>query len=111
MGATWHHVAHTTDQRTSPSCYTGAIQKSLSLTNNIQEFSRKKSWENRPVCRRTPPQKKKNQDRKSSRRRQKNKRGDSKVESNDSPEIPDRGETSDIPGLPFGALHKQQTSN
>ena len=28
--------------------------------------------------------------------RQKNKRGDSKVESNDSPEIPDRGET-DIP--------------
>ena len=26
-------------------------------------------------------------------------RGDSKVESNDSPEIPDKGETSDIPGL------------
>ena len=37
---------------------------------------------------------------KSNRTRQKNKRGDSKVESNDSPEIPDRGETSDIPGLP-----------
>ena len=34
--------------------------------------------------------------------RQKNKRGDSKVESNDSPEIPDRGETLDIPGLPSG---------
>ena len=34
------------------------------------------------------------------RTRQKNKRGDSKVESNDSPEIPDRGETSDTPGLP-----------
>ena len=33
---------------------------------------------------------------------QKNKTGDSKVESNDSPEIPDRGETSDIPGLPSG---------
>ena len=30
-------------------------------------------------------------------------RGDSKVESNDSPEIQDRGETSDIPGLPSGA--------
>ena len=27
-------------------------------------------------------------------------RGDSKVGSNDSPEIPDRGETSDIPNLP-----------
>ena len=34
--------------------------------------------------------------------RQKNKRGDSKVESNDSPGIPNRGETSDIPGLPSG---------
>ena len=41
-------------------------------------------------------------DRKSNRTRQKNKRGDSKVESNDSPEIPDRGQTSDIPGLPSG---------
>ena len=38
------------------------------------------------------------------RTRQKNKTGDSKVESNDSPEIPDRGETSDIPGLPSGAV-------
>ena len=37
---------------------------------------------------------------KENRTRQKNKRGESKVESNDSPEIPDRGETSDIPGLP-----------
>ena len=36
-------------------------------------------------------------DRKGNRTRQKNKRGDSKVESNDSSEIPDRGETSDIP--------------
>ena len=26
------------------------------------------------------------------------------MESNDSPEIPDRGETSDIPGLPSGGL-------
>ena len=32
----------------------------------------------------------------------KNKRGDRKGEPNDSPEIPDRGKTSDIPGLPFG---------
>ena len=48
--------------------------------------------------------KKKRSDRKSNRTRQKNKTGDSKVESNDSPEIPDRGETSDIPGLPSGVL-------
>ena len=39
--------------------------------------------------------------RQSNRTRQKDKRGDSKVESNDSLEIPDRGETSDIPGLPL----------
>ena len=44
----------------------------------------------------------KRQDRKSNRTRQRNKTGDGKVESNDSPEIPDRGETSDIPGLPSG---------
>jgi len=34
------------------------------------------------------------------------------VESNDSPEIPDRGETSDIPGLPSGAWEeKNQADN
>ena len=32
----------------------------------------------------------------------KNERGDSKVKPNDRREIPDRGETSDIPGLPLG---------
>ena len=37
---------------------------------------------------------------------QKKKREDSKVESNDSPEIPDRGETSDIPGLPAEVILK-----
>ena len=40
-------------------------------------------------------------ERKGNRTRQKNKRGYSKVESNDSPEIPDRGETSDIPGCKY----------
>ena len=42
------------------------------------------------------PAGRKRYERKSNRTRQKNKRGDSKVESNDRPEIPDRGETSDI---------------
>ena len=36
----------------------------------------------------------------SMRTRQKSKRGDRKEESNDSPKIPDKGVTSDIPGLP-----------
>ena len=46
------------------------------------------------------PAGRKRSDRKGNRTRQKNKRGDSKVESNDSPEIPDGGGTSVIPGLP-----------
>ena len=40
------------------------------------------------------------------RTRQKNERGDSKVESNDSLEIPDRVETSFIPGLPSGIVKR-----
>ena len=43
---TWQHAAHTTDQLTSPSCYTGAIQKKAYLsTKNIEEFSGKSSEE------------------------------------------------------------------
>ena len=37
----------------------------------------------------------------SNRIRQNHKRADRKVESNDSPKIPDRGEASEMPGLPF----------
>ena len=48
------------------------------------------------------PAGRKRQDRKGNRTIQKNKTGDSKVESNDSPEIPDRGETFDFSGLPSG---------
>ena len=68
-------------------------KKAYLLMKNIEEFSGK-SLEKR-VSRQ--------KDRKGNKTRQKNKRGDSKVESNDSPEIPDRGETSDTPGLPSGA--------
>ena len=71
-------------------CSTGALQKSLSLNKKYLRILRKK-------FRRKGQQAEK--DRKGNRTRQKNKRGDSKVESNDSPEIPDRGETSDIPGI------------
>ena len=45
-------------------------------------------------------------DRKRNRTQQKNKKGDSKVETNDSLEIPDRGEASDIPGLPAASTQK-----
>ena len=46
----------------------------------------------------------KRKDRKSTRTRQKNKRGDNKVESNDSAEIPDRWKTSEKPSLLPGGL-------
>ena len=48
-------------------------KKAYVFTKNVEEFSGKSSGEY------------------SNRTRQKNKRGNSKVESNDSPEIPDRG--------------------
>ena len=48
------------------------------------------------------PAGRKRSDRKGNRIRQKNKRGDSKVESNDSPEIPDKGETSTSPASLWG---------
>ena len=68
-------------------------KKAFILTKNIEEFSEKSSgeWASRQE---------KKHDRKSNRTRQKNKKGDSKMESNDSPEIRDREETLDIPGLP-----------
>ena len=69
-------------------------KKAYLLTKNIEEFFGK-SLEER-ACRQ------KTIKRKGNRTRQKNKKGDSKVESNDSPEIPERGETSDIPGLSSG---------
>ena len=70
-------------------------KKAYLFRKNIEEFSGKSLEERASMQKRL--------DRKGNRIKQKNMRGDSKVESNDSPEIPDRGETSDIPGLPSGA--------
>ena len=102
----WQQAAHTTYQLSSPSCSTKAIQKSLTLNETYwRVFWRKKSQENGPLA-------EKWQDRKSKRTRQekeenkkkktKSKEWDRKGEPNDSPEIPDRRMTSDIPGLPSG---------
>ena len=68
------------------------------LTKNIEEFSGK-SLEERASRHKTIDRKGN-----TNRTRQKNKREDSKVESNGSPEIPDRWETSDISSLPSGVL-------
>ena len=50
----------------------------------------------------TGPKAEKGEDRMSNRTRQNNNKADRKMKSNDSPEITDRGETSEKPGLPAG---------
>ena len=72
-----------------------AKQETYKKTKNIEEFSGKSSEE------RARRQKKAQTERVTGLGRRM--RGDSKVGLNDSPEIPDRAETSDIPGLPSGA--------
>ena len=80
---------------------------------NIEDFSGKKTgeWAIRALGRRKKKRKKKKEreDQKSNGSRQNIKTGESKLESVDSPEIPDRMETSDIPGLPFGSGKWQGT--
>ena len=90
------HAAHTTDQLASPSCWQEPYQKVYLLAKSVEEFSGGKSQEKGPVGSKKKTNRKNHED------RQKNKRGDSKVEPNDSPEIPDREETSDVPGLLSG---------
>ena len=50
----------------------------------------------------------KREDRMSNRTRQHNKGTERKMESNDSSEIPDRGETSEEPSLPSGLLTEKR---
>ena len=82
--AIWQQAAHTTYQLSSPSCSTRVIQKSLTINKKYLRVFWKKSQKN--------GQKKDKTERARGLGR-KNKRGDRKGESNDSPEIPDRRET------------------
>ena len=66
-----------------------SYNKACHSTKNLQEFSRKKS--DREWTSILKKKKKRKEDRKSNKTRQKNKRRDSKVELNDSPEIPHGG--------------------
>ena len=97
--AIWQHAAHTTTNLLLLASKQEPHNKAYLLMKNMgrifwKKFRRmdqqaeKKDWRERVIGlgRRT--------------REEKNKRGDSKVESNDSPGIPDRGDTSNIPGLP-----------
>ena len=83
---------HKYHQLTSSSCCTGAIQKKAYLSRKtLKIFPEKKVQE------------------RSNRSRKKNKGGDRKVESNDSPETPDERETSNIPNLTSGPFMKRTT--
>ena len=95
-------AAHTAYQLSSPSCATRAIQKSLTLNQKCLRTFWKKSQGNGPLATKL-------QDRNGKRTRQKNKRGDKKEESNDSPEIP-QGVASDIPGLPSGQAYRNDAT-
>ena len=88
--AIWQQAAHTTYQLSSPSCSIRAIQKSLTLNEKYLSFLEKKSGGSTISRKMTRQKEQKDQ-------AEKNKRGDRKGESNDSPEIPDRKLRSDIP--------------
>ena len=77
-------------QLSSPSCSTKAIQKSLTLTENVSEFSGEIK-ENRPLTKKMAPQKEQEHyiGRKT---REKTGKG---MQISDSPEIPDRWGNSD----------------
>ena len=87
-----YQAAHTTYQLSFRSCSTRAIQKSLTLTEKYLRVYWRMDHEQRNY-----------KTERARRLGRKNKRGDRKGESNDSPEIPDMRGTSDIPGLPFGS--------
>ena len=87
--AIWQQAAHTTYQLSSPSCSTRAIQKSLTLNKNCLRVFWKK-------VRRMDHKQKNDRTERARGLGRKNKRGDRKGESNDSPEIPGKRTTSDI---------------
>ena len=105
--ATWQQAAHTTYQRSSPSCSTRATIKNKTkkvLTKKFESFL-EKNPENGPHANLSSFKKIKNDwDRKSKRTKQRNKTGDRKGESNDSPEVPD-SESNDSPEVPDRELN------
>ena len=93
--AIWQQAAHTTYQLSSPRCSTRAIQKSLTLDENYLRVFWQKSGE-WTISRKMTRQKGQEAE------AEKASEGIGKGNQMRSPEIPDRRETSDIPGLPSG---------
>ena len=88
-------AAHITYQLSSLGCSTRAIQKSIILNDKYLSFL-EKSWRT--------DHKQKNDTTERAKGLGRKRKKDRKGESNDSPEIPDRRETSDIPGIPSGVM-------
>ena len=94
---TLQQAARITTQLSSPSCSTRAIWKSLTLNEEcLRVFWREKSQENGPLAKYKTDW-------------AKNKRGDRKGESNDSPVIPDRGRCQISPASLWGHRNKNHT--
>ena len=79
-------------------------KKAYPLTKNIWSFLGEKESGEWTISRKMTRQKEQKD------WAEKNKRGDRKGESNDSPETPDRRITSDIPGLPSGCRQECNTT-
>ena len=93
IGCTYHQLKYSSPNGSNKK-KTRATQKSIYLSDN-EGKNRSGEWAKR----------RKGSDRNSDRTRKKNKRGDiEKWDQTDSLEIPDRGETSEIPRPPFGVL-------
>ena len=83
------------------------MQKAHSLKKNIESFSgeKKKMSEEWAISRKQKTgQERRGQERKSHKSRQKNKKEDTKVESNNKPEIQDSKEILDVSGVPSGLM-------
>ena len=97
------HMTYDQLKYSSPSC-----SKNTPKTRATQKSLPFRKWRFREKQVKRMGQKQKRIRQKSNRTRQKNKRGDILIDKCDetvSPEIPDRGETSEITGLPLGACH------
>ena len=104
ISAIWQHAARITNRLSSPT----AKQKPYKTKKTfLNEKHWRIVWEKN--VRRMDKYPDRSRDRKSNGYSQKNNRGDSKVETNDSPEIQDRREIPDIPSLPSGSLLKDSS--
>ena len=103
------HAAHTTNKSTH-------LLTAQKTTTKQEPFKRAYLLKNEGLGKKKTgkwAKSRKGQDRKSNRTMQKNKRGDNyrKWDQTDSPEIPDRGETSEISGLLSGEVYKRVDSD